>query len=733
MIGQGLATVWRYRYAGIASTIGGGSRAMPTDTQSAVSISNFFISWLNVADANGAPLASYHLSLNASTWKVMHQVYEGLVSLIYQVFLIPSTYTASIHQWVADPHQWVDPLSQAYNSATSKLYQVIPPMAIVGITLAVLIARVFMSRGEGSKAKISREQWDRLATAFVLAGFVALLAYNPFQLLIAGPMDFLSTVVSWFSFSNNEGGIAQSIASSSTEIVRQVTWLINYQTILPPECGKAWSEALAAGQDPGMLECVKPYASKRDPDELTVLAAIGSLFVMYGRGYFTVVMVWKFFNHITLFIGWLIALAWICAVALMQRRPFDPLANALARAGSNFLMALSIFFLAAFVPILLVEVVTAFTVLPAFLQIGLIAGGEYIAGKAILAYTKDKESLYKLFKSRVEKSDHWKNLYPDKDKGVLETMTAGSLSGPWSQVTDLYQRSQQGTVKAFKEAPANVVAYIESLARSAVAQKDEGMPDNNRAALAVEKATELVDMRDKTTVGKTVTVPAPAKIPLEAGVSAEGGGEGSTVAVPTSEWTKNGLETVYKAGTLATWSGKGMPSVNDPAGDQTAVKFRGGIPFEVIPQPQSPASSTESQGPDTAPIDMPSMRPTDPLAAHRQSITEHLAALRGDDVDPVREATTTIARHATDPAAPAAAAPRRSSSSAAELMAPTLVENAGFMRSIKHLSNLLRAHGNEATLVVSAEDAGELIMFTSNAQGENTIQSRHGLGFGDTI
>lgn len=691
----------------------------PVDAATTANAGNMFIGWLGLADADGGLVAHYKLVLDADPFSWWHQCVAGVAEICYGVSISVGAIAAAVMDWILNASKWLGPLGDLYTKTTGVLYSAVPPQYVVLAAFAILVLIVFARRpANGPRAKIGKAQWHRLGAGLAIMGLVDFFASNPFR-LVNEPLNVITTLASALNFSSQRGGAGQVVNTSSVDMLRSMTFLINYHDVLAPDCARAWSKGInLAAANPSCLTAAQAHAV--DPDWQTLVAVGGFVLIVAAFAYFVVIVARLLFNEVSLAIAYVVAGTYIASVSLGRRRPYDPLARCAARFGAHAVMFCLFLFIAAAAPTLLIELPRGITVLPLLFQLLLTSVGYYLVADVLRTIAKNRESLYSLFKGRIEASHHWKALYPGGSPTAAETVVAGTLDNTKSWIRD---RHQQWVADPFNRL---MHGRPESTARSEGTSMTTGIPDTDQSRAATERvnlyepptaeptilAAHDVDAVDE--LGQLLTHTTTDTQPAATVVAAAGGGDNIVAARPAGPFTT-------------------LEVSPDTRGQLPPVWFRAGIPQFAPPQslPQlagASAATTWSVG--AAPTSPPANQFPDRIALHATEVGAVID--RTSELDAATEATATYFGYT--PTAPDPTALREPSPPQPPRDIRTILASAQWLQRLMHSRNLHQARGVEAPLILSdAEEAVPRIMFVTDRNGHNHVEPNIDSGFGDDI
>lgn len=717
---------------------------------------NPFLDWLNLTDSDGGQVTHYRLMLEPNFFDILHRVvYGGAAELFYSVYLVGASYAAALMTLILDPNQWLGPLTDFYNGITSRVYSVLPPTAIMVGTFAVLLFSVFVVRsgakptsGPGarpgaaaaapslfeqwlpSNTQIAKAQWQRLGSGLIMMGVVAALAANPFK-IIQEIINAVLALASTLSFTGGDAGATTNYVTTTTnDMIRSVTFLVNYREFLAPSCARLWSLSVnVGGANPACLTPAQSTAA--DPDLWTALIALATVFIAWGVLSFSIVVAYEFFKHLSIAVGYLIGATWVAALTLANRRPYDPLAEAVARGVTHFVLAIVVLFISATGPTLFLQLITSvLSFLPTLLQVLLAAGGYYLAGKLILLVMEKKSSLLSLFKSKVTQSKTWTNLYPpNPPTTVMSTVFGDTLAQPTAWTKRQYQQLRQRSTNQWSKLKDAAGVWGTDQEGGAA------MPTTIIADTPeFSAATERVKLADKPTDAVVISG-LDSQTALSGDLADDRTGPTDAPAP---------VATLGPDGTLVTATPAPIGSMPPPATDVPAVWFRGGIPQLAPPPDQlnsapavaaqdpqpSPASSAPLPTATIPPSTSDTVRPRRIDAARAEAAHLHGVETPQLDVDETIARATQVFRDYRPTPTETPPPPRR-----AELPdLRSVLSAAQWTQKFNHARNVLLAGGVEAVPQLRADEEDvERLVFAVDPAGQIRVELKNDRGFGDLV
>lgn len=707
---------------------------------------NPFLDWLNLTDSDGGQIAHYRLLLEPKFFDILHRtVYSGAAETFYSIYLLGASYAAALMKLILDPNLWLNPLTNFYNGITSRVYAVLPPTAIMVGTFAILLLSVFVVRSGPkpagppgrpattapplfdqwlpSNTQIAKAQWQRLGSGLVMMAVVVVLAANPFKII----QEIINGVLALSSTLSFTGGDADAttnyVTTTHNDMIRSVTFLVNYREFLDPACARLWSISInVGGANPA---CLTPHqATAADPDLWTVLIALAAVAIAWGFLSFSITVAIEFFKHLSLAVGYLIGATWVAALTLANRRPYDPLATAASRGAAHFLLAIAVLFVSATGPTLFLQLVTSvLSFLPTLIQVLLAAGGYYLSGKIILFIMEKKTSLFSLFKSKVTASKTWLNLYPpNPPETVMSTTFGGALEQPTTWAKRNYQQLRERTTNQWSKLKDTATAWGASQEGSA-SMTTPILPDTPEFIAA----TERIKLADKPT--ETVVV----------------SGLGNIVTAERPADTAAPVAVLGPTGALLPATPAPIGSAPLPVTDVPTVWFRGGIPQLAPPTDHAPSALTTTAAQDTQPVaagateqDVATVSPAaaDTQRARRlDSVRAEAAQLHGqttpqlDHDDAIARTTALFRSYRSTPATPTEP-PRRTDLPGLR----SVVSAAQWTQKFNHARNVLLARGVEAIPQIPADEEDiDRLVFAEDSSGVIRIERKNDRGFGDWI
>jgi hypothetical protein len=707
---------------------------------------NPFLDWLHLTDSDGGLIAHYRLMLQPGTFDILHRVfYSGLADFLYSLgYLLGSSYATGLIRLVLDPNQWLNPITEFYNGITAQIYSRVPPTVIMLGTFGILLLSVFVVRSGSSAAgspqariaasappstfsqwmpahsKIGKAHWDRLGSGLTMMAVVLVLANNPFA-IIRNVIDALLAGAGWLSMSGGASGPLHVQSAATTDMIRSITFLVNYREFLNPACAHQWSASInIGGANPHCLTATQLSAT--DPDLWTVALALAAVFIAWAVLSFAVIVAGEFVKHLSLTIAYFIGATWIAALTLAKRRPYDPLAEAAARGGVHFFQASVVLFVSAAGPTLFLHLVTSvLTFLPTLIQVILSAAGYYISGKVILRVIENHTSLLSLFRDKIKQSKTWTNLYPpNAPSTVASTAFGGMVSQPTSWAKDRYQQAITSSTATWSKFRGSAGTWSRTQDGS-----DNVATDIIADTPQFQAATTRVKLYDKpvdrVTITGADTLPAaadagPAVIPT------------SVLAAPTADGT---MTPAMSAPPSA------MSPQEPPAGAPPYVWFRSGIPQFAPPAAQFSAPPAVTQLPagatDIAPIAEAQPAPAGPRyfeLARAQASSLYNTPTPTPTVDDVIARATQTYRGYTADTSPLPRTARRT----APPDLRSVLTAAQWTQKFNHHRNKLLARGFEAIPQLPAdEEDNEHIVLVADPSGQVRLDAKNDRGFGDWI
>lgn len=672
---------------------------------------NLFVKWLNLTDADGGEVARYKLMFNAPAFSFLHNtVYTGMAEFGYLAFVTFAAFGNALTEWIMDPSRWLGPAENLYREATAVIYDRVPPSAIAGIAFLILVASVFVFNGPaGSAVQVNSAQWQRLGAGLVMVTVILLITHNP-ATIIRWPMDLVQSFVGDMSFTKSSGGPAAYVASKDLDMMRAVTFMINYHDALPADCAKAWSEAInAGGGNPPCLTTDQLAAT--DPDMVT--AAVGFFLapcIGFSFLFFGAVLALKVFNHLSLAFVYLVGVVYAAALALRQRRQYDAPKRVFFRFLTHLGLCLGFYFIGSLVRAGLTHLVFALLPekCPIFVHALLLGFATAGAGVIIIALSRSTETIYSLFKESIEQRNFWNVLNPDGSRSALGDATYDALSKPAQWATGQYRTAREAVTTRWNQLRDGNTESLEG--------HDMYIPD----AELIDKAAEQIILGDQRSVEPIVIDP---RAPLTALAPQSGSATSPTthVVVPNA---KDELITGLPADT---------GQVNQPnAAQAPPVYFAGGLPTMVPP----PGADVYRNTPNTVEPNGPGQaaEPARPELTRLEQMRQEAAQLhRGpEDLEEIIAATTATYESHTGSGGAEQRNPTRPPP--ADYTPRGILDTAQLAYRLDHYRNILRAKGIDAPVALPDDpECWETLAFVTTDAGENTVVSEYGLGFGDRL
>jgi len=688
----------------------------PVDPALTVDPGNAIIDWLGLTDSDGGLIAKYKLHLEPG-YNLWHQTWGAFTELAYLIYQLMAAYGSAMLDWPLKTDKWLTPLVQVYNKGTAHIYSAISPIYLVAVTFSLMLLTVYVRRGDGSVNQMNKVQWQRIGSALVLTGVVAFLAANPFRIVQIG-LEAFGTLASIFT--DNAGGNAPSSATQDT--IRTVSFLINYGGTLDADCAKAWSAAQnAGGANPDCLSA--PQNAATDPTVLTVLYAALALFMGWYILKFGKTVIIKLAGHLSLFVALLISIAYVAALSLGRRRPYGPMGRTAARAATQGFISGAILFVLIVLRAWLIELAT-WQDFPIFIQLALLTAIYWALTEILLWGLKNKESVYALFRQRIEASKFYNTLHPGAPPSMLETLTQGTLERPANWVTDKYRHAQGWTTEKWNR----LVDGTGGAASEGTTVTTSGIiPDTPET----DAATERVNLIDPVHEQPVVIDPGRISSDPGLGVTFQSGQLPQPLPVAVSTYNQNNEPIVITGQTL-------QP---DLAGNTPQVWFRGGVPQLAPTQPSAqtvapepPTSTPPAQSSPAAAFEgrMSAYWQTldkisNDMRSHANALHQSGAPETADDISAI---TTAVYRQNIQ--SNEEIQPLRSQNRAP--VSRTVLDTAEWRHRFSHARKLLQANGIQAKIAVSTQDElAQDLVFETDAAGRNRVAMKHGVGFGDYI
>lgn len=708
--------------AGLGAADAGGSAAM-------------FVSWLNLADSDGGKLANYRLFLHTSDFSFTSNLCGTAVEYLYVFTLAIGAHAAALQNIILNPDAWLTPLSNLYGTLTGKIYGAIPPVILAIGAFATLAFSIYLRRGpSGSAVQVSKAQWSRLSSGVILLGMVAILAANPLR-IIKDALGYLLGFASFLTHTGDDGGIGTRVHSGNADLLRSLTFLMNWRSDLNTECARDWSHMINTGGGPPGCAAQLPGSS---PNPASVLAALLGLAFVVAMFYFAAVVGAYLFNQVGLTIVYLTGLVYIAVAAILKRRPYDPLSRTLARAGVHALLALGYWFVAALIPGALIVVGEWATQhVPTWVAVAIMGVVYFYLAKLIRNISKNRESLYSLFRDRIERSQRWKVFYSESGPTVLGTMMQGAAGDPKAWAAEQYNKTRDAVAGHWNR-------FLRSGADSegVVMTTPQVLPDTPEFAAVLTRAdtyTAPPGERPATVSGDDMTTPAAL---------------GGVLVDPLESQDYHKIVVIEPGGRVEVGRPAQLSDLTRAIDSETPtalppVFFRGGIPHLggplVAARPEASAPPTSAGQRDDLPPALTGF--ADAMADHWRRIDaranrlyEEASALnrRGarsadSTADQIDRGTAVFGGA---PPVDAAAAPAggRKGDAGTLVQLRTLLDSSARAQRLIHNRNLLRARGVTAPVTIPDEDeSAQGLYFVVDRSGRKRVRPRLGLGFGDAI
>lgn len=689
----------------------------PVDPALIADPGNAIIDWLGLKDTDGGLIAKYKLHLEPG-YSLWHQMYGFFTDLMYLFYQVMAAYGTAMLDWPLKTDQWLTPLVQVYNRGTAHIYSAISPIYLVAITFSVMLLTVYARRGDGMANQMNKVQWQRIGSALVLTMVVAFLAANPFRVVQIG-LEAFGTLASIFT--DNTGNTETTTNTTATEnTIRTVSFLINYGGVLDPECAAAWSAAQnAGGANPDCLSTAQTAAL--DPTALTVAYAALAL----GMGWYLLKLgknvIIKLAGHLSLFVALLISIAYVAALSLGRRRPYDPMGRTAARAATQGLLSGAILFVAIVLRAWLLELAT-WNEFPVFIQLALQTAIYWALSEVLIWGLKNKESVYSLFKQRIEGSSFYHTLHPGSAPTAIETLMQGTLERPANWITDQYRNTHGWATDQWNRF---INGAGTSAAEGSTVTASGMIPDTPES----DAATERVNLLDPTLDQHVIIDPSRIASAPGLGVTVEAGQAPQPFPAAVSTYNQNNEPIIITGQTI-------QP---DPAAAIPQVWFRGGVPQLAPTAPPAPSAPTEAASPIQAPA------ATDVFEGRLSAYWQTLEKLSSDMRSHANALHHSGAPETADDLSAITAATYRQSTMPGQHVPPTpqqirpptartVLDTAEWRHRFNHSRKLLQANGIQAKIAISAlDEIAQDLVFETDSAGRNRVAMKHGRGFGDFI
>jgi len=418
---------------------------------------NIFIAWLRLFDSDGGRAERYRLLLDADLFNPMGQVLGKIAEFLHMFFMVIAGYAVWAIEAVVNPDRLLRGLSSAYQSLTSRLFEVFPPQALVAATFAILVLRIFIQQAPGdvtigsakTSARLTKTHWQRLASGFAVMSIVLILVANPFRL--AQEALKAVAVFSGFLTGNDAETLHRLMVSGNVnQILRPITQMITYHDVLSPECSATWSQVINSGNTSVLSTCLTQAQvnAASSPGVITLTLSILALAIAACFGYFAFIVLKQLLIHISLMVYHLVILAWVGALSLAHRRAYDKLAREVGMAGRHFVITMAIVLVISVIPVWFLQFVGEIPGLPLWLEFILIAIGYVVTGQVVAvmtralddgkswkenwkeAFTKE-DTLSETISKKMSDSTIQKTLYPadDQKKAVANPFADQTKAG----------------------------------------------------------------------------------------------------------------------------------------------------------------------------------------------------------------------------------------------------------------------------------------------------------------
>lgn len=714
---------------------------------------NPILDWLDIKDSSGAALSQYRLMLDPPFYSMLSNICGVIAEFCYALFLLATTVATALLQIIVQPRIWLEPLEHAYMTVTEPIYRFAPPQLIVIAAFAILVFQVYVIRSGPAPAatrqnktptlmdqwipsntQIARAQWDRLIAGGVLMLVVMALASNPFT-----PMrKLLECIVGFGEMLSPTGGTGSAAGyqgASALGLIRTVTFLINYRDTLDSECAQQWAWSINSGAgNPTCLTASQVAATR--PDVWTAILAAAALPVGWYLLKFAGMALKRFLNYATLAVAYTLGTAYVAAVTVGRRRPYDPLITTASHAGTNLVMAAVVTFIVVVIPSAIFGLINGImSLIPhtssglingsvAAAQVAAVTGAYYGATKILARYMEIKESVFQVFKDRTSKHGLVTNLYDLKSGDKTFT---GPLASPLASSAEWAKSKYESGVEWSKSTGRNVRGQVGQYLRDQVSQYISTQPGGDMTQI-IEDTPEMQGAQE--IIALTAAGGARSRVDVDRLIAeeAERRPEAQLAAPPRVFLDSQDQLRLAPA-----------PPRDIPADGPTAAQSGGGAsPAAAAAVPRHRASGAS---PDREPVAVGKLRLADLPGLYGEQLRREAARL-GAAADSQRdetsqhEAATALYSAPTvgsSAGAGSGSAPSARQRGAHELSYTMVLSSAAWAQSVQHQRNLMAARGIPAVPGLSEEVEGEEHVIFGEKDGRLTMVRKHDRGFGDQL
>lgn len=312
-------------------------------------------------DSDGTPLSRYRVFYaDLLSFNVTRSAANGAVMLVYNQ---ADTWLASgalgALSLMSSTGTVLSALGDVYHRVFGKVFEIVPPAAVMALALMAYIAWAFVDRR--ANVRSLGEDRNRIAVAVVLAVWFSWLLRNPFYLMDRA-LNAIPNLVVDFVNERASPAIGASQAKGSgisgylmDSVIRPVTQSLMYGHLLTGQCVHDFSLAMNRGNAPGCAPAVN------DAPQGAALAAVvlGAFFVVllaYG-----LVMLAMYVYHATLAAWSWFSLLYVLTKALFDVKAFVMPSRRLIVAAGHTLAAAVVIAFAVAGPAVSIAIVNSMT------------------------------------------------------------------------------------------------------------------------------------------------------------------------------------------------------------------------------------------------------------------------------------------------------------------------------------------------------------------------------------
>lgn len=286
------------------------------------------LSGLGLQDSQGVDLADYQLVFTPGLTNISGNIFGIIADFLYA----PIVFITGIAAWVADllanPSTVFGGLEDAFTSAVSPVFDIIPVPALAMLAATITVAMIGMKKTSSARETLATDG-KRALIGIGAATIVVFLASNPF-IIVGGVVNFTSSAIrELFAGWSGTGG---SVLMDT--FLRPMTQMINFGGVLNDACNSQWTSAVSSG---GNLTCVDEDVIK-DPTAMQgFTAGLGIIVALVVLVFQVFALALVLYHFVSAMVGSGFVLYAAC-IAIARRHNFDFLARTAGFVGAHLVM-----------------------------------------------------------------------------------------------------------------------------------------------------------------------------------------------------------------------------------------------------------------------------------------------------------------------------------------------------------------------------------------------------------